>query len=181
MTRYAFLTDTYETEILKIAGTWETFPDDSMTFRPAPKSCTVLEQFEHQLKSEGAWMRDMLGVDVGESFRPNTQSARLSRNTQPMPLSVWPSSGRRTIRGGKRRLDSSMCRVHGHGSWFAGSIIPPIIAGSLSCTCGFSSNACHRCTAQRPIPTARLFIVSIEHKSYPGLHLSDTTSLPNPV
>jgi hypothetical protein len=66
MSRYSFLVDTYETEILKTIGTWETFPDDAMDFRPAPKSRTVLEQFEHQLKSEGAWMRDMLGIDVGE-------------------------------------------------------------------------------------------------------------------
>jgi uncharacterized damage-inducible protein DinB len=66
MSTYSFLTETYETEILKTIGTWEAFPEDSMNFRPAPKSRTVLEQFEHQLKSEGAWMRDMLGIDVGE-------------------------------------------------------------------------------------------------------------------
>jgi uncharacterized damage-inducible protein DinB len=63
---YSFLIDTYETEILKITGTWEAFPEDSMNFRPATKSRTVLEQFEHQVKSEGGWMRDMLGIDVGE-------------------------------------------------------------------------------------------------------------------
>ena len=66
MSTYSFLVDTYETEILKITGTWEAFPEDAMEFRPAPKSRTVLEQFEHQVKSEGGWMRDMLGVDVGE-------------------------------------------------------------------------------------------------------------------
>lgn len=66
MSRYAFLVDTYESEILKITGTWEAFPEEAMKFRPAPKSRTVLEQFEHQLKSEGGWMRDMLGIDVGE-------------------------------------------------------------------------------------------------------------------
>ena len=47
MSTYSFLVDTYETEILKITGTWEAFPDDSMSFRPATKSRTVLEQFEH--------------------------------------------------------------------------------------------------------------------------------------
>lgn len=66
MSKYSFLLDTYETEILKTTGTWETFPEEAMDFRPATKSRTVLEQFEHQLKSEGAWMRDMLGIDVGE-------------------------------------------------------------------------------------------------------------------
>jgi uncharacterized damage-inducible protein DinB len=65
-TTYSFLADAYETEILKTVGTWETFAEDSMNFRPAPKSRTVVEQFEHQLKSEGAWMRDMFGIDLGE-------------------------------------------------------------------------------------------------------------------
>lgn len=72
---YSFLVDTYETEILKITGTWEAFPEAAMSFRPAEKSRTVLEQFEHQVKSEGGWMRDMLGIDVGE-FLPNQQTKR---------------------------------------------------------------------------------------------------------
>ena len=75
MSKYAFLVDTYETEILKITGLWEAFPEDAMQFRPAPKSRTVLEQFEHQLKSEGGWMRDMLGIDVGEIL-PSEQTKR---------------------------------------------------------------------------------------------------------
>ncbi len=75
MSKYSFLVDTYETEILKIVGTWEAFPEDAMGFRPAEKSRTVLEQFEHQVKSEGGWMRDMLGIDVGE-FLPKEQTKR---------------------------------------------------------------------------------------------------------
>jgi hypothetical protein len=50
---YAFLLDTYETEILKTAGIWSAFPDDALGFRPSPKSRTVLEQMEHQVQSEG--------------------------------------------------------------------------------------------------------------------------------
>jgi uncharacterized damage-inducible protein DinB len=72
---YSFLVDTYETEILKITGAWEAFPEGAMSFRPAEKSRTVLEQFEHQIKSEGGWMRDMLGVDVGD-FLPKEQTKR---------------------------------------------------------------------------------------------------------
>lgn len=72
---YSFLVDTYETEILKIIGTWDAFPEDATSFRPAEKSRTVLEQFEHQVKSEGGWMRDMLGIDVGE-FLPKEQTKR---------------------------------------------------------------------------------------------------------
>ncbi len=75
MSKYAFLVDTYETEILKITGTWDAFPDEAMEFRPAPKSRTVAEQFEHQLKSEGGWMRDMLGIDTGE-FLPQGRGRR---------------------------------------------------------------------------------------------------------
>ncbi len=63
---YAFLVDTYETEILKITGIWSAFPDDQLDFRPAPKSRTVLEQFEHQVQSEGRWMSTMLGIDTGD-------------------------------------------------------------------------------------------------------------------
>lgn len=63
---YGFLLDTYETEILKITGIWRSFPADSLNFRPAPKSRTVLEQMEHQVQSEGRWMSTMLGIDTGD-------------------------------------------------------------------------------------------------------------------
>lgn len=62
---YGFLLDTYETEILKIVGTWSAFPDSAMEFRPSPKSRSVIEQMEHQVQSEGRWMATILGVDTG--------------------------------------------------------------------------------------------------------------------
>jgi len=62
---YSFLLDSYETEILKTTTIWDVFPDNKMDFRPAPRSRTVLEQFEHQLLSEGKWMATMLGIDTG--------------------------------------------------------------------------------------------------------------------
>lgn len=65
-TTYGFLLDTYETEILKITGIWAAFPETAMDFRPSPKSRSVLEQFEHQVQSEGRWMREMLGIDTGD-------------------------------------------------------------------------------------------------------------------
>lgn len=67
---YSFLLDSYETEILKTTTIWDVFPDDKMDFRPAPKSRTVLEQFEHQLLSEGKWMATMLGIDTGNPNPP---------------------------------------------------------------------------------------------------------------
>ncbi len=45
---YAFLLDTYETEILKIVGIWAAFPDSAMDFRPGPKSRSVIEQMERR-------------------------------------------------------------------------------------------------------------------------------------
>lgn len=63
---YAFLLDTYVTEILKITGIWSAFPEAAMDFRPVPKSRTVLEQMEHQVQSEGRWMTQMLGLDTGD-------------------------------------------------------------------------------------------------------------------
>jgi uncharacterized damage-inducible protein DinB len=68
---YAFLLDTYETEILKITGLWAAFPEASMDYRPHPKSRSVLEQMEHQVQSEGRWMKVMLGIDTGD---PNPAS-----------------------------------------------------------------------------------------------------------
>ncbi len=63
---YGFLLDTYETETLKTLTIWNVFPDSAMDFRPAPKSRSVLEQFEHQVQSEGRWMVGMLGIDTGD-------------------------------------------------------------------------------------------------------------------
>ncbi|MGH9717750.1 MAG: DinB family protein [Candidatus Acidiferrales bacterium] len=72
---YSFLVDTYETEILKITGTWSAFSDDALSFRPAPKSRSVLEQMEHQVRSEGHWMAAMLGIDTGDP-NPAEQTVR---------------------------------------------------------------------------------------------------------
>lgn len=63
---YAFLLDTYETEILKIVGLWRSFPQEALDWRPHPKSRTVREQMEHQVQSEGKWMTTMLGIDTGD-------------------------------------------------------------------------------------------------------------------
>ena len=63
---YDFLLETYETEILKIIGIWSALPESAMEFRPSPRSRTVLEQFEHQVQSEGRWMTNMLGFDTGD-------------------------------------------------------------------------------------------------------------------
>jgi len=63
---YSFLPDTYETEILKIITIWSAFPDSAMDYRPHPKSRSVIEQMEHQVQSEGRWMKSMLGIDTSD-------------------------------------------------------------------------------------------------------------------
>jgi uncharacterized damage-inducible protein DinB len=63
---YGFLLDTYETEILKITGIWRAFPESMVDYRPHPKSRSVIEQMEHQVQSEGRWMKTMLGIDTGD-------------------------------------------------------------------------------------------------------------------
>ena len=63
---YGFLLETYETEILKIVGIWSAFPDSAMDYRPHRKSRSVIEQMEHQVQSEGRWMKAMLGIDTGD-------------------------------------------------------------------------------------------------------------------
>ncbi len=63
---YDFLLEAYETEILKTTGIWESFPPHSLDWRPHQKSRSIIEQFEHQLQSEGRWMTAMLGIETGE-------------------------------------------------------------------------------------------------------------------
>jgi uncharacterized damage-inducible protein DinB len=49
------------------------FPDSAMDFRPHLKSRSVIEQMEHQVQSEGRWMKGMLGIDTGD-FNPAERS-----------------------------------------------------------------------------------------------------------
>jgi uncharacterized damage-inducible protein DinB len=66
--RYSFLTDTYETERLKVLGVWGMFTDDDLLYRPHPSDTrgrSFLEQMQHQCLSENAWFCSMLGIDVG--------------------------------------------------------------------------------------------------------------------
>ena len=79
-THYEFLLETYETEILKIVGTWAAFPESAMEFRPAPKSRSVVEQMEHQVQSEGRWMKTMLEIDTGDpNPRERTQKVFIEK------------------------------------------------------------------------------------------------------
>jgi uncharacterized damage-inducible protein DinB len=70
MSAFSFLADTYDTERLKILTVWSQIPDDRMRFRPEPRARTPLEHMVHQCMSEDGWMKNMLGIDVGQAVLP---------------------------------------------------------------------------------------------------------------
>lgn len=77
--RYEFLTETYETERVKVVSVWSEFHDEDMGVRPQagdPRGRSVREQMVHQCVSEDLWFRTMLGIDVGAPPLP-AQETRL--------------------------------------------------------------------------------------------------------
>jgi uncharacterized damage-inducible protein DinB len=77
---YAFLTDTYDTERIKVVSVWSEFTDEDLPVRPRqgdPRGRSVHEQMVHQCVSEDLWFRNMLGVDVGAPPLPQ-QETRLA-------------------------------------------------------------------------------------------------------
>ena len=66
--RYHFLIETYETEILKVLSVWSIFLDEDLTVRPHPtdkRGRSVREHMVHQCMSEDAWFKNMFGIDLG--------------------------------------------------------------------------------------------------------------------
>jgi uncharacterized damage-inducible protein DinB len=75
--RYRFLTETYETEILKVVSVWGMFRDEDLPVRPHPtdtRGRSVLDQMIHQCVSENNWFRSMLGIDVAAPPLPEIQN-----------------------------------------------------------------------------------------------------------
>ena len=74
---YDFLIDTYATERIKVVSVWSEFADDDLAVRPRdgdPRGRSVLEHMVHQLVSEDAWFRGMLGIDVGAPPLPANET-----------------------------------------------------------------------------------------------------------
>jgi uncharacterized damage-inducible protein DinB len=74
--KYAFLIDTYATEIIKVVSVWSEFKDEDLQFRPRPDDArgrSVLEHMVHQSVSEDIWFRTMLGIDVGAPPLPESE------------------------------------------------------------------------------------------------------------
>jgi uncharacterized damage-inducible protein DinB len=81
--RFAFLIDTYETEILKVLSVWSTFRDDDLSARPHPldkRGRSVREHMVHQCMSEDGWFKNMFGIDVGAALpAPESRLAFIQR------------------------------------------------------------------------------------------------------
>jgi len=75
--RYRFLTDTYDTERLKVLSVWSMFEDADLSIRPHPtdpRGRSVREQMVHQCVSENLWFKGMLGIDVAASPLPSEET-----------------------------------------------------------------------------------------------------------
>lgn len=75
--RYAFLVETYATEIDKVLGLWSTAEDGDLPLRPDPsdaRSRNLLEHMLHQCLGEDAWFRTMLGIEVASAVAPVPES-----------------------------------------------------------------------------------------------------------
>jgi uncharacterized damage-inducible protein DinB len=75
--KYEFLTDTYETERIKVVSVWSEFRDEDLPVRPRandPRGRSVLEQMVHQCVSENLWFLNMLGIDVNAPPLPAVET-----------------------------------------------------------------------------------------------------------
>ena len=75
--RYDFLTETYDTERIKVVSVWSMFEDEDLESRPNgtdPRGRSVHEHMVHQCVSENLWFMNMLGIDVGAPPLPATES-----------------------------------------------------------------------------------------------------------
>jgi uncharacterized damage-inducible protein DinB len=75
--KYEFLTETYETERVKVVSVWSEFRDEDLPLRPRagdPRGRSVCEQMVHQCVSENLWFLNMLGIDVDAPPLPPVES-----------------------------------------------------------------------------------------------------------
>jgi uncharacterized damage-inducible protein DinB len=75
--RYAFLADTYATEIEKVLSVWSMFEDADLRARPRAgdrRGRSLLEQMVHQCMSEDGWFTSMLGIKVTDRALPAAET-----------------------------------------------------------------------------------------------------------
>lgn len=75
--RYAFLVDTYATEILKVLSVWAMAGDEDLDIRPRDgdrRGRTIREHMVHQCQSENGWFTNMFGIVAPGSVLPAQQT-----------------------------------------------------------------------------------------------------------
>jgi uncharacterized damage-inducible protein DinB len=73
MSRYAFLVDTYATEILKVLSVWSMANDADLDVRPRAgdrRGRTLREHMVHQCQSENGWFTGMFGIQAPGEVLP---------------------------------------------------------------------------------------------------------------
>ena len=116
---YAFLTDTYDTERIKVVSVWSEFTDEELPVRPRqgdPRGRSVHEQMVHQCVSENFWFLNMLGVDVGAPPCRNWRLVWHSSIAMPRTAgSALLPCERSVTRGGRKTQSSSRSAAHERG------------------------------------------------------------------
>jgi hypothetical protein len=115
---YAFLTDTYDTERIKVVSVWSEFTDEELPVRPRqgdPRGRSVHEQMVHQCVSENFWFLNMLG-DVGAPPLPQLETplAFINRYAEDSGSASLPCE-RSVTRGGRKTRSSSRSAAHERG------------------------------------------------------------------
>ena len=75
--RYDFIVETYETERTKVLSAWSEFRDEDLPVRPRQgdrRGRSVREQMVHQCVSENLWFMNMLGINVGATPLPASET-----------------------------------------------------------------------------------------------------------
>ncbi len=75
--RYAFLADSYATEIEKVLSVWSMAEDADLLVRPRagdPRGRNLLEHMVHQCVSEAGWFGGMFGIQSPEAPLPPSES-----------------------------------------------------------------------------------------------------------
>jgi uncharacterized damage-inducible protein DinB len=79
-TRYAFLVDTYATEIEKVLSVWSMVDDRDLRVRPRAgdrRGRCMLEHMVHQCASEDAWFKTMFDIHVADQALPAAETRLL--------------------------------------------------------------------------------------------------------
>lgn len=74
--RYDFLSETYETERIKVVSVWSEFRDEDLPMRPRgddARGRSIREHMVHQCVSEDLWFHSMLGIDVSAPPLPKQE------------------------------------------------------------------------------------------------------------